>query len=67
MNFKYSLTNEIQRQLYALDKYSAGNIETNLGLNIPEYKEKYVINSLMEEAIASAQLEGASTTRKLAK
>ncbi len=65
--FKYLLTNEIQRQLCALDKYSMENIETNLNLNFPEYKEKYEINSLMEEAIASSQLEGASTTRKLAK
>lgn len=65
--FKYLLTNEIQKQLYIMDKYFMGNIETNLNLNIPEYKEKYAINSLMEEAIASSQLEGASTTRKLAK
>ena len=33
----------------------------------PELKKKYMINSLMEEAIASSQLEGAVTSREAAK
>ena len=32
-----------------------------------ENKDTYLINSLMEEAISSSQMEGASTTRKIAK
>jgi hypothetical protein len=32
-----------------------------------DLKRKYLVNSLMEEAIASSQLEGAVTTRVVAK
>jgi Fic family protein len=34
---------------------------------LPEDSERYLFNSLMEEAIASSQLEGANTTREVAK
>src|SRR5437773_5756577 len=33
----------------------------------PQTKDKYLIRSLMEEAITSSQLEGATTTRQVAK
>lgn len=33
----------------------------------PEQRDRYVIRSLMEEAITSSQLEGAATTREVAK
>ena len=33
----------------------------------PQTKDKYLIRSLMEEAITSSQLEGAATTRDVAK
>jgi Fic family protein len=56
---------EISKYLHRFDKFLAGNIEIqtkSLGLS-----KKYIISSLMEEAIASSRLEGAATTRKLAK
>ena len=46
------------------------NIGGTLGTKslIPENdKNYYLISSIMEEAIASSQMEGASTTRKVAK
>jgi len=46
------------------------NVGGNLGAQklIPEQeKDKYLISSIMEEAIASSQIEGAVTTRKKAK
>ena len=67
IEFKYLLWDDIIEQLHILDKYAAGNIETNFGSINTEGKEKYMINSLMEEAIATSQLEGAATTRKIAK
>lgn len=67
IEFKYLLTDETQRKLHNIDKCAAGNIETDFGKIDTEGKEKYIINSLMEEAIASSQLEGAATTRRIAK
>jgi Fic family protein len=51
--------------LHYIDRDAAGLTE----LEKPATKDaqRYVINSLMEEAIASSQLEGAATTRKDAK
>lgn len=33
----------------------------------PEQRDRYVVRSLIEEAITSSQLEGAATTREVAK
>ncbi|MFA5797228.1 MAG: Fic family protein [Candidatus Woesearchaeota archaeon] len=65
LTMHYILTDNIQSELHKLDVNAVGNIESDLdGIN---NREKYIISSLMEEAIASSQLEGAATTRKLAK
>jgi Fic family protein len=56
----------MQQQLHELDLSLVGNL--NASDIIPsEEKQRYLISSLMEEAIASSQLEGAATTRRLAK
>ncbi|MBU4348795.1 Fic family protein [bacterium] len=66
--FNYWIPDGILRSLSEIDKYIGGQILVDDGtpFNQPEHK-RYLINSLMEEAIASSQLEGASTTRKAAK
>ncbi len=65
LNLSYSLISSFQESLHIIDRNSAGLIE----LENPGKKEvqRYVISSLMEEAIASSQIEGAATTRKEAK
>ncbi|MCK5025390.1 MAG: Fic family protein [Nanoarchaeota archaeon] len=65
--FQFMLTDESQRRLHLLDKGAAGNLETGLESMNTSGRERYILSSLMEEAIASSQLEGAATTRKLAK
>lgn len=66
-SFRYLLTDESERQLHILDKGAAGNLEMGVeSMNISG-RERYIISSLMEEAIASSQLEGAATTRLIAK
>lgn len=61
----YSLLSEFNKKLHQFDKQLAGNIQIkSKSLNL---QDSYIISSLMEEAIASSQLEGASTTRKVAK
>ncbi|AVB75889.1 Fic family protein [Methanococcus maripaludis] len=64
--FNYSLIDEFIEKLHTLDKSASGNLSTALE-SIPSEKERYIIDSLMEEAIASSQIEGAVTTRKVAK
>jgi len=66
-SYNYTLTDEITRMLYKFDLNLAGNIETASDGFPLRGDKKFIINSLMEEAIASSQLEGASTTRKVAK
>jgi Fic family protein len=55
--------------LHKIDQRAGGNIGST-SMHIYQNdgdKERYLINALMEEAIASSQLEGAVTTRKVAK
>ena len=64
--FKYSLIDEFQEKLHILDKTASGNLLSNLE-SLQDNRKKYIISSLMEEAIASSQIEGAATTREIAK
>ncbi|TDW97243.1 Fic family protein [Dinghuibacter silviterrae] len=56
----------LQEQLHDLDMNLGGSLHTSDLIPTAE-KQRYLVSSLMEEAIASSQLEGAATTRKLAK
>ena len=63
---QYNLTNHIQKELHSFDLNIGGQLGTKS--IIPEdEKKRYLISSIMEEAIASSQIEGAVTTRKKAK
>ena len=64
--FKYNLIDEFQEKLHVLDKSAAGNLLSSLEA-LQDNRRKYIISSLMEEAIASSQIEGAATTREIAK
>jgi Fic family protein len=62
----YNITKEAHRILHILDIGASGSIVAAEPLHESEM-ERYVVSSLMEEAIASSQLEGAVTTTKEAK
>ncbi len=64
--FDYLILDKFQRQLYRLDKEAGGGLDLQTQTT-PQEKREYIISSIMEEAIASSQLEGAVTTRKIAK
>ncbi len=51
--------------LHYIDRDAAGRIETRLSGK--KDAKRYLVSSLIEEAIASSQMEGAATTRKVAK
>lgn len=68
-NFAYCVPDSLQALLHFVDKTAGGNIGANsqTGLSRDE-QDRFLLKSLiMEEAITSAQLEGAATTRKVAK
>lgn len=53
--------------LHKLDLDAGGTQLINDNVLTPGNRERYVVRSLMEEAITSSQLEGAATTRVVAK
>ncbi len=65
--FKVSTTDLILRELHWLDQNTAGSISTDTPILDSQLKNTYLIRSLIEEAISSSQVEGAATTRKVAK
>lgn len=66
--FQYNITNEVLRVMHLLDSGAGGAIEAPVPvLKTANRMERYVVSSLMEEAIASSQIEGAATTTKVAK
>ncbi len=66
-SFIFSTPYIIQKKLNHLDKECGGSISTSNYINDSHIPKNYFIHSLFEEAISSSQLEGASTTRKVAK
>ena len=65
--FVFSTPDRIARQLHEIDLGADGRIGNLQPVTNPETRDQYLIRSLMEEAITSSQLEGAVTTRKVAK
>jgi Fic family protein len=65
-DFSYFVTPTLQELLHKFDLELGGQFGGHSVL--PEQdKNQYLISSIMEEAIASSQIEGAVTTRKVAK
>lgn len=65
--FVYGEPNVVRRLLNEIDIYGGGELKASAQVSSPATKDAYLINSLIEEAITSSQLEGAATTRKVAK
>jgi Fic family protein len=64
--FTYLITDFMQQSFHQFDMHIGGTLGSNIGIAETD-KTKFIISSLMEEAISSSQMEGASTTRKKAK
>jgi Fic family protein len=65
-HFTYLITDYMLRALHQFDLNIGGNLGSNIGIAETD-KTKFIISSIMEEAISSSQMEGANTTRKKAK
>lgn len=65
-SFHYVITDFMQRALHQFDLHIGGSLSSNIGIAETD-KTKFIISSIMEEAISSSQMEGANTTRRKAK
>lgn len=65
-NIILGITNQMQRMCHEFDMNFGGFWGTS-SIIPGDNKERYLVSSLMEEAIFSSQMEGAATTRQVAK
>lgn len=64
--FHFTITKDMLALLHDFDMNLGGSLGTKSIIPATD-KSYYLISSIMEEAIASSQMEGASTTRRIAK
>jgi Fic family protein len=65
--FKHLEVDPIPEMLHKIDQGAGGFIQMPKQIINPDTKDQYYISSLIQEAITSSQLEGAATTRRVAK
>lgn len=65
--FQYMLADPVFEHLHRIDQNAAGRIEMLSQVTDKETRDRYYVSSLLEEAVTSSQIEGAATTRKVAK
>jgi Fic family protein len=66
--FYYAVPDEVFRLLHYVDQHLGGAIGmAEVVTADSQARQHYMVNSLMEEAIRSSQLEGATTSRRVAK
>jgi Fic family protein len=65
-NFSWFQNSQINQLLHEFDLNIGGSLESR-SLIPKDEKSRYLVSSVMEEAIASSQIEGAVTTRRQAK
>jgi Fic family protein len=65
--FKFCVPDLVIEKLHDIDCGSGAMINIPAPITNPQTRDQYIIRSRMEEAITSSQLEGAATTREVAK
>jgi len=66
--FSYGLPDAVLRHLHRIDQRCSGEVAVDeVVTSEHQAGQRFLVNSLMEEAIRSSQLEGATTSRKVAK
>ncbi len=66
-HFHFAVPDHVQAALHRIDIGAGGSVGAPEPITNPQTRDRYLIRSLMEEAITSSQLEGAVTTREVAK
>ncbi len=65
--FSFSVPDLVSEQMHKIDLGSGGQIGMPDPIINPHTRDQYLVRSLIREAITSSQLEGAATTRNVAK
>jgi Fic family protein len=66
--FTYGLPNSVLKALHHIDQRCSGEVAMDeVVTSERQAGQRFLVNSLMEEAIRSSQLEGATTSRRVAK
>jgi len=65
--FKYALVDPVLHKLHEIDREAGSWYRSEDAITNPQTRDRYLISSLIEEAITSSQLEGAATTREVAR
>lgn len=65
--FNYLIVDQISETIHEIDQGAGGFIQMPEQITNPDMKDQYYVSSLIQEAITSSQLEGAVTTREIAK
>lgn len=65
--FTYSMPDPVLERVHKIDQRASGRIEISELVTNPSTRDRYIVSSLMEEAITSSQLEGATTSRLVAR
>ncbi len=65
--FVFAEPDIVRQLLHEIDIHGGGEIKSAEQVANPQTRDTYLINSLIEEAITSSQLEGAATTRNVAR
>lgn len=65
--FVYMMPDKAWERCHKIDQRLGGRITLGEEVANPSTRDRYLVNSLIEEAITSSQLEGASTSKQVAK
>ncbi|WP_229789226.1 Fic family protein [Pilimelia terevasa] len=65
--FTFALPDEVLREIDFVATNASGQIRQAEEVTNPSTRDRYLVSQLIEEAITSSQLEGASTSRKVAR
>lgn len=65
--FRFGQPDSLTELLHKIDRGLGAVLGLPEAIESPEIRDRYVINTLIQEAITSSQLEGAATTRQVAK
>jgi len=66
-NFTFTITKNMYQKLSLIDSNTSGFLTADVNKPTSNQKNQLIISGLTEEAIASSQIEGANTSRKIAK
>lgn len=65
--FQFAVPQLVAEELHKIDFGAGGRVNLPGEITNPQTQDQYIVSSLIEESITSSQLEGAVTTRQVAK